>query len=166
MSTPVYGGTRRIRPGGSSGRFGEGEAGFNFRLRMAAVYAALMAAGVKAGELLSSRPLMFTERLCRLLPPPSGLGVKAKFVEVTDLRAVENALASSNPLHPVEISIPWIVGIRGLVGSIEEEKHAGWPPKSLYDNTFATPFFFQLSNTGWIFASIPPQNIGGARRCF
>ena len=65
----------------------EGEAALTFGSGMAAVYAALMAAGVKAGASLLSAFDVYgaTYAICaRLLPD---WGVKTKFVEVTDLGA-------------------------------------------------------------------------------
>ncbi|RPJ38860.1 MAG: PLP-dependent transferase [Deltaproteobacteria bacterium] len=120
----------------------EGEAALTFGSGMAAVYAALMAAGVKAGASLLSAFDVYgaTYAICaRLLPD---WGVKTKFVEATDLRAVEKALAElkpaaiiletiSNPLMKVA-DIPAITKLAHRAGA-----------KVILDNTFATPVLFQ-----------------------
>ncbi len=120
----------------------EGEAALTFGSGMAAVYAALMAAGVKAGASLLSAFDVYgaTYAICaRLLPD---WGVKTKFVEATDLRAVEETLAElkpaaiiletiSNPLMKVA-DIPAITKLAHRAGA-----------KVILDNTFATPVLFQ-----------------------
>ena len=120
----------------------EGEAALTFGSGMAAVYAALMAAGVKTGASLLSAFDVYgaTYAICaRLLPE---WGVKTGFVEATDLRAVEKALAElkpaaliletiSNPLMKVA-DIPAITKLAHRAGA-----------KVILDNTFATPVLFQ-----------------------
>jgi cystathionine beta-lyase/cystathionine gamma-synthase len=138
----------------------EGEAALTFGSGMAAVYAALMAAGVKTGASLLSAFDVYgaTYAICaRLLPD---WGVKTKFVEATDLRAVEEALAElkpaaiiletiSNPLMKVA-DIPAITKLAHRAGA-----------RSFWTIRLRPRFFINLSNTGWIFASIPPQNTSG-----
>jgi len=119
-----------------------GEAALSFGSGMAAVYAALMAAGVKTGASLLSAYDVYgaTYAICaRLLPD---WGVKTKFVEVTDLQKVEAALAElkpaaiiletiSNPLMKVA-DVPAITKLAHQAGA-----------KVILDNTFATPVLFQ-----------------------
>jgi cystathionine gamma-synthase/methionine-gamma-lyase len=109
---------------------------------MAAVYAALMAAGVKAGAALLSAFDVYgaTYAICaRLLPD---WGVKTKFVDVTDLGEVQRVLAElkpaaiiletiSNPLMKVA-DIPAITKLAHRAGA-----------KVIVDNTFATPVLYQ-----------------------
>ena len=120
----------------------EGEAALTFGSGMAAVYAALMAAGVKAGTSLLSAFDVYgaTYAICaRLLPD---WGVKTKFVDVTDLGEVQRVLAElkpaaiiletiSNPLMKVA-DIPAITKLAHRAGA-----------KVIVDNTFATPVLFQ-----------------------
>ncbi len=120
----------------------EGEAALTFGSGMAAVYASLMAAGVKAGASLLSAFDVYgaTYAICaRLLPE---WGVKSRFVDVTDLEEVERALAElkpaaviletiSNPLMKIA-DIPAITGLAHRAGA-----------KVIVDNTFATPILFQ-----------------------
>jgi len=120
----------------------EGEAALTFGSGMAAVYASLMAAGVKAGASVLSAFDVYgaTYAICaRLLPE---WGVKSRFVDVTDLREVERALAElkpaalifetiSNPLMKVA-DVPAITKLAHRAGA-----------KVIVDNTFATPVLFQ-----------------------
>jgi len=120
----------------------EGEAALTFGSGMAAVYAALMAAGVKAGTSLLSAFDVYgaTYAVCsRLLPD---WGVKAKFVEVTDLRAVENALAELKPVAIIleTISNP-LMKVADIPAIVRLAHRAG--AKVIVDNTFATPVLFQ-----------------------
>jgi cystathionine beta-lyase/cystathionine gamma-synthase len=125
----------------------EGEAALTFGSGMAAIYASLMAAGVKAGSSIVSAFDVYgaTYAICaRLLPD---WGVKTKFVDVTDLREVETALAElkpaaiileiiSNPLMKVA-DVPAIVRMARRIGT-----------KVIVDNTFATPVLFQPLKEG------------------
>jgi cystathionine gamma-synthase/methionine-gamma-lyase len=120
----------------------EGEEALTFGSGMAAVYAALMAAGVKAGTSLLSAFDVYgaTYAICaRLLPD---WGVKTKFVDVTDLGEVQRVLAElkpaaiiletiSNPLMKVA-DIPAITKLAHRAGA-----------KVIVDNTFATPVLYQ-----------------------
>jgi cystathionine gamma-synthase/methionine-gamma-lyase len=120
----------------------EGEAALTFGSGMAAVYASLMAAGVKTGTAVVSAFDVYgaTYAICaRLLPD---WGVKAHFVDVTNLGEVEKALAElkpaaiiletiSNPLMKVA-DVPAITRLAHRAGT-----------KVIVDNTFATPVLFQ-----------------------
>ncbi len=120
----------------------EGEAALSFGSGMAAVYAALLAAGVKNGTSLVAAYDIYgaTYSICaRLLPD---MGVKVKFVDVTDLEGLGKTLSEtrpaamileiiSNPLMKVA-DIPTICQMASRVGG-----------KVIVDNTFATPVLFQ-----------------------
>jgi len=120
----------------------EGEAALTFGSGMAAVYAALLAAGVKNGTFLVAAYDIYgaTYAICaRLLPD---MGVKVKFVDVTDLEGLGKTLSEtrpaaviletiSNPLMKVA-DIPTICRMAHRVGG-----------KVIVDNTFATPVLFQ-----------------------
>ena len=125
----------------------EGEAALTFGSGMAAVYASLMAAGVKAGASVLSAFDVYgaTYAICaRLLPT---WGVRTGFVEATDLSAVEKALGEfkpaallletiSNPLMKIP-DIPAITKLAHRAGA-----------KVILDNTFATPVLFQPLKCG------------------
>jgi len=120
----------------------EGEAALTFGSGMAAVHASLLAAGVKAGTSLLSAYDVYgaTYSVCARLFPE--LGVRVKFVDVTNLEELRKALLDtrptaviletiSNPLMKVA-DIPAISNLAHQIGA-----------KVIVDNTFATPFLFQ-----------------------
>jgi cystathionine beta-lyase/cystathionine gamma-synthase len=120
----------------------EGEAALTFGSGMAAVHASLLAAGVKNGTSLISAYDVYgaTYAVCARLFPE--LGVRANFVDVTDLEGLAKTLSEtkpkamiletiSNPLMKVP-DIPTITILAHQVGT-----------KVIVDNTFATPFLFQ-----------------------
>jgi len=117
----------------------EGEAALTFGSGMAAVHASLLAAGVKAGTSILSAYDVYgaTYAICARLFPQ--LGVRAKFVDVTNLEELQKALLDtrpaavileiiSNPLMKVA-DIPTICDLAHKIGT-----------KVIVDNTFATPF--------------------------
>jgi len=120
----------------------EGEAALTFGSGMAAVHASLLAAGVKAGTSLLSAYDVYgaTYAICARLFPE--LGVRAKFVDVTDLEELQKVLLEarpaaviletiSNPLMKVA-DIPTICNLAHKIGA-----------KVIVDNTFATPFLYR-----------------------
>ncbi len=120
----------------------EGEAALTFGSGMAAVHASLLAAGVKAGTSLLSAYDVYgaTYAICARLFPE--LGVRAKFVDVTDLEELQKVLLEarpaaviletiSNPLMKVA-DIPTICNLAHQTGA-----------KVIVDNTFATPFLYR-----------------------
>jgi cystathionine beta-lyase/cystathionine gamma-synthase len=120
----------------------EGEAAQTFGSGMAAVYAALMAAGVKTGSSLLSAGDVYgaTYALCaRLLPD---WGVKTRFVEITNLGAVEAALAEIKPAAVIleTISNP-LMKVADVPEIARLARRAG--AKLIVDNTFATPVLFR-----------------------
>ena len=125
----------------------EGEAALSFGSGMAAVYAALMAAGVKTGSSLLSAYDVYgaTYAICaRLLPE---WGVNTKFIEVTDLGAVEAALADLKPAAVIleTISNP-LMKVADIPAITKLAHRAG--AKVIVDNTFATPVLFRPLNHG------------------
>ena len=120
----------------------EGEAALTFASGMAAVHASLLAAGVKNGTSLISAYDVYgaTYAVCSRLFPE--MGVRAQFVDVTNLEGLIKTLSDSkpkaiiletisNPLMKVA-DIPAISKIAHQIGT-----------KVIVDNTFATPFLFQ-----------------------
>ena len=120
----------------------EGEAALTFGSGMAAVHASLLAAGVKAGTSILSAYDVYgaTYAICARLFPE--LGVRAKFVDVTNLEELQKALLDtrpaavileiiSNPLMKVA-DIPTICNLAHQIGA-----------KVIVDNTFATPFLYR-----------------------
>jgi cystathionine beta-lyase/cystathionine gamma-synthase len=120
----------------------EGEAALTFGSGMAAVHASLLAAGVRSETSLVSAYDVYgaTYAVCSRLFPE--LGVRAQFVDVTNLEGLIKTLSEtrpkaiiletiSNPLMKVA-DIPAISKIAHQIGT-----------KVIVDNTFATPFLFQ-----------------------
>ncbi len=119
-----------------------GEAALTFGSGMAAVHASILAAGIKAGAAVLAAYDIYgaTYAVCsRLLPE---LGVKSRFVDVTNLEEFAKNLSAdkpaaviletiSNPLMKVA-DIPTIIRLAHRVQA-----------KVIVDNTFATPFLFR-----------------------
>jgi cystathionine gamma-synthase/methionine-gamma-lyase len=120
----------------------EGEAALSFGSGMAAVYAALLAAGVKNRTSMVAAYDIYgaTYAICaRLLPD---MGAKTQFVDVTDLEGLGKTLSEtrpaaiiletiSNPLMKVA-DVPTICRMAHRVGT-----------RVIVDNTFATPVLFK-----------------------
>jgi len=120
----------------------EGEAALTFGSGMAAVYASLLAAGVKNGTSLVAAYDLYgaTYAICaRLLPD---MGARVKFVDVTNLEELGKTLAEnkpvaviletiSNPLMKVA-DVPTICQMAHRVGA-----------KVIVDSTFTTPVLLQ-----------------------
>jgi cystathionine beta-lyase/cystathionine gamma-synthase len=118
-----------------------GAAGHAFASGMAAIHAALLAAGVRAGTAVVAALDLYgatTTLLNRLL---AELGATPHLVDVTDLAAVEAALAAarpaallveiiSNPLLKVA-DVPALAGLAHRYGA-----------QLLVDNTFASPYLY------------------------
>jgi cystathionine gamma-synthase/methionine-gamma-lyase len=119
-----------------------GEGALSFGSGMAAVYAALMAAGVKTGASLLSAYDIYgaTYAVCaRLLPD---WGVKTRFVDVTNLEAVERALGELKPAALIleTISNP-LMKVADVPAIVKMAHRSG--AKVIVDNTFATPVLFR-----------------------
>ncbi len=120
----------------------EGEAALSFGSGMAAVYAALLAAGIKNGTSLVAAYDIYgaTYAICaRLLPD---MGVRPKFVDVTDLEGLGKALSETRPAAIIleTISNP-LMKVADVPTICRMAHRAG--AKVIVDNTFATPVLFQ-----------------------
>lgn len=125
----------------------EGEAALSLASGMAAVYASLLAAGVKNGTSLVAAYDIYgaTYAICsRLLPD---MGVKVKFADIANLEELNKIIAErkpvaliletiSNPLMKVA-DVPTICQIAHRAGA-----------KVIVDNTFATPLLFRPLHHG------------------
>jgi cystathionine gamma-synthase/methionine-gamma-lyase len=118
-----------------------GEAACAFASGMAALHAALLAAGVGAGAAVVGAFDLYGATFALLRSLFAGLGVRFHFVDVADLQAVEAALAGtrpaalivetiSNPLLKVA-DVPALAGMAHRFGA-----------QLLVDNTFASPYLF------------------------
>jgi cystathionine beta-lyase/cystathionine gamma-synthase len=119
-----------------------GEAALSFASGMAAIHAALLAAGVVAGTTVVAAQDLYGATYSLLDRLFRGLGVQVCFVDFTDLSAVEQALAElqprallceiiSNPLMKLA-DVPRLAHLAQTCGA-----------DLLVDNTFATPYLYQ-----------------------
>jgi cystathionine beta-lyase/cystathionine gamma-synthase len=120
----------------------EGEAALAFASGMAAIHAALLTAGVRAGSSVALAFDVYGATYSLLSRLFTDLGVNTRMVDVSDLAAVEAALKESkatallvetisNPLLKVA-DIPALAKLAHKVGA-----------QLLVDNTFATPCLFR-----------------------
>lgn len=116
-----------------------GDAALSYSSGMAALYGALLGAGVQAGcTVVAARDVYgATHTLLRDLL--SGQGVTSHFVDVTDLQSVAGVLSESEPvvLLVETISNP-LLKIADLPGLAELAHRTG--AALIVDNTFATPY--------------------------
>jgi cystathionine beta-lyase/cystathionine gamma-synthase len=120
----------------------EGEAALSFGSGMAAVYTALLAAGVKSGTSVVSAYDIYgaTYSICaRLLPD---MGVQTRFVDVTDLEGLGKTLSETQPAAVIleTISNP-LMKVADVPTICRMAHRAGG--KVIVDNTFASPVLFQ-----------------------
>lgn len=118
-----------------------GESALAFASGMAALHAALLVAGVRAGAAVVAAVDLYGATYTLLHQLFTELGATVRFVDVGDPAAVEAALAEtrpaallaetiSNPLLKVA-DVPALAGLAGRVGA-----------QLLIDNTFASPYLF------------------------
>jgi cystathionine beta-lyase/cystathionine gamma-synthase len=118
-----------------------GEAAFAFASGMAAIHVALLAAGVKSGMSVVAALDVYGATFALLGRLLAELGAQAQFVDVTDLVAVEAALADTRPaaLLAEIISNP-LIKVADVPALAELAHHFG--AQLLIDNTFAPPYLF------------------------
>ena len=118
-----------------------GEAAFAFASGMAAIHVALLAAGVKAGTPVVAALDVYGATFALLGRLLAELGAQARFVDVTDLAAVEAALAEARPVAVLAeiISNPLLKVAN--VPALSELAHR-FGAQLLIDNTFASPYLF------------------------
>ena len=124
-----------------------GEAAFAAASGMAAVHAALLAAGVRSGSAVVAAQDCYGATYSLLSTLMAEQGVAVAFVDVTDLAQVQTALAEHRPaaLLVETISNPLLklADIAALAGLAHESGAA-----LIVDNTFATPFLCQPLSLG------------------
>jgi cystathionine gamma-synthase/methionine-gamma-lyase len=125
----------------------EGEAALAFASGMAAIHAALLTAGVRAGSNVVAAFDLYGATYSLLVRLFSGLGVNTRLVDVSDLSAVEAALQETRPaaLIAETISNPLlkVADVPALAGLAH--RHGA---QLLVDNTFATPCLFRPLSAG------------------
>ncbi len=119
-----------------------GETALSFASGMAAIHAALLAAGVGAGQAVVAAQDLYGATYSLLDRLFRGWGVRVRFVDITDLLAVEQAVEEvqprvllceiiSNPLIKVA-DVPRLAEVAHACGA-----------DLLVDNTFATPYLYR-----------------------
>jgi cystathionine beta-lyase/cystathionine gamma-synthase len=116
-----------------------GEAAHAFASGMAAIHAALLAAGAKAGAAVVAASDLYGATYTLLNRLFTELGVTARFADVTDLAAVGAALAETRPaaLLVETISNP-LLKVADLPALSDLAQRYG--VRLLVDNTFASPY--------------------------
>jgi cystathionine beta-lyase/cystathionine gamma-synthase len=125
----------------------EGEAAQAFASGMAAIHAALLAAGVRAGKTVVTTLDLYgatTTLLQRLL---TEMDVNVRLVDITDLSAIEDVVIETHPavLLAETISNP-LMKVTDLPGLARLSHHYG--VQFLVDNTFASPYLCNPLNHG------------------
>ena len=118
-----------------------GEAAFAFASGMAAIHVALLAAGVRAGTSVVAALDLYGATYTLLNRLLAELGVTARLVDVTDLAAVEAALAETRPATLLAETISNPLLKVADVPALSELAHRHGA-QFLIDNTFASPYLF------------------------
>lgn len=118
-----------------------GEAAHAFGSGMAAIHAALLAAGVRAGTAVVAALDMYGATYTLISRLLAELGVTVRLVDVADLAAVEAALAETRPVVLVAetVSNPLLKVANGP--ALAEIAHQ-YGAQFLQDNTFASPYLY------------------------
>ena len=118
-----------------------GEAAFALASGMAAMHIALLAASVRAGASVVAALDIYGATFVLLSRLLAELGAQVRFVDVTDLAAVEAVLAETHPVALVAetISNPLmkVADVPALAGLAHR-----YGAQLLVDNTFASPYLF------------------------
>lgn len=124
-----------------------GEAAYAFSSGMAAIHVALLTAGVRQGSNVLAAMDVYGATFTMLRRLFAELGVNARLVDVTDLKAVEKALDETHPVILVAetISNP-LLKVADQPALIELAHRYG--AQVLIDNTFASPYLFNPCRCG------------------
>lgn len=118
-----------------------GEAAYAFASGMAAMHAALLAAGVRAGTAVVAALDVYGATYTLLNRLFAELGATVSLVDVADLAAVEAALAEVQPVALVAETISNPLLKVAAAPALAELAHR-YRAQFLLDNTFATPYLF------------------------
>jgi len=124
-----------------------GEAAMSFASGMAAIHAALLAAGVRAGATIVAAQDVYGATYALLSRLLVSLGVDVVFADFTDAAAVEKALAQARPAVALFEAISNPLLKLADVPRIVELAHAAGA-KVIVDNTFASPFLLRPLECG------------------
>jgi cystathionine beta-lyase/cystathionine gamma-synthase len=118
-----------------------GEAAFALASGMAAMHVALLAAGVRAGASVVAALDLYGATFVLLSRLLTELGTRVRLVDVTDLAAVEAALAEMRPVVLVAETISNPLMKVADAPALAELAHR-YSAQLLIDNTFASPYLF------------------------
>ncbi len=125
----------------------EGEAALAFASGMAAIHAALLAVGARAGSTVVAAQDIYGATYALLDKLLRTQGVETRFVDVTDMQAVETACAALEPVALLveTVSNPLLkVADLPALADVAHQHGAAF----LVDNTFATPCLVQPLGMG------------------
>jgi len=124
-----------------------GEAALSFASGMAAIHAALLAAGLEAGQSVVAAQDVYGASYALLANLFTALGVRVRFVDVADLTSVERAIAEGKPraVFCETISNP-LLKVADLP-AVAELAHAHGA-EMIVDSTFATPYLVRPLTLG------------------
>ncbi len=124
-----------------------GEEAVAFGSGMAALHAACLAAGVKAGASVVAAQDLYGATYALLARFFGGMGVRSRFLDLTDLEGVERALAELRPVALVleVISNPLLK--LADVPRLVKLAHA-YGAKVIVDSTFTTPYLYRPLEDG------------------
>ncbi len=108
---------------------------------MAAIHAALLVAGARAGSTVLAALDVYGATFSMLRGLFSTLGVSTRFVDVTDLQATETALKESHPVLLICETLSNPLLKVADVPALAKLAHA-YGALMLVDNTFASPYLF------------------------
>jgi cystathionine beta-lyase/cystathionine gamma-synthase len=116
-----------------------GEAALSFASGMAAIHAALLATGLKAGQAVVAAQDVYGATYALLANLFTVLGVRVRFVDIADLASVERAIVEEEPraVFCETISNP-LLKVADLP-AVAELAHAHGA-EVIVDSTFATPY--------------------------
>lgn len=119
-----------------------GEEAIAFASGMAAIHAALLAAGVKAGATVVAAQDVYGATYTLLSRLFSTLGVNTRFVDIADLAAVEQAIVAEKPAAVLfeTVSNP-LLKVADTPAVVEIAHRYG--AEVIVDNTFASPHLIQ-----------------------
>ncbi len=120
----------------------EAEDAVAFASGMGAIHAALLGAGVSAGKAVVAASDVYGATYALLERMFTGLGVRVRFVNITDLDQVAQAVAEEQPVVLLcEIISNPLMKVADVPSLAEMAHTAG--ASLIVDNTFATPYLFR-----------------------
>ncbi len=125
----------------------DGDGALSFASGMAAIHAALLATGLEAGQCVVAAHDVYGATYALLANLFTSLGVRVRFVNITDLPSVERAVAEEKPRAVFcEIISNPLLKVAD-VPAIAELAHARGA-ELIVDSTFATPYLVQPLTLG------------------